>query len=441
MPLLRFVAVFVASLPLASALAADNWPQFRGPSAGVSDGNQFPDTWSTTKNIAWKIEVPGRGWSSPIVWGDKVFLTSVVTAGKFEDPKKGLYFGGERPKPSTDTHRWMVWCHDFKTGRKLWEKEAHHGAPSSTVHIKNTYASETPVTDGERLYAYFGNVGLFCYDLDGKELWSQKWGSFKTRFGWGTAASPAVHGGRVFIVNDNEEKSFLVALDAKTGKELWRVERDEKSNWATPFVWEHQLRTELVTCGTKRVRSYDLDGKLLWELGGMSSITIPTPFARHGLLYVSSGYVLDKKKPLFAIMPGAVGDITPKNDDGNAYIAWHLKSVGPYNTTPLVYGDYLYVLYDMGLLSCYNARTGKALYEKERLGGQFTASPWAYGGKVFCLSEDGDTHVIEAGPTFKQLGKNRLDEMCMATPAALRGSLLVRTLTKLYCIQGVPGGK
>lgn len=297
------------------------------------------------------------------------------------------------------------------------------------------------VTDGERAYAYFGNVGLFCYDLDGKELWSQEWGSFKTRFGWGTAASPVLHKGRIFVVNDNEEKSFLAALEAETGKQLWRVERDEKSNWATPFVWENERRTELVTAGTKRVRSYDLDGKPLWELGGMSSIMIPTPFARHGLLYVCSGYVLDKKKPLVAIRPGAEGDITPQDSGGNKYVAWHLKSAGPYNPTPLVYGDYLYVLYDTGLLSCFEARTGKAMYEKERLGGQFTASPWAYGGKVFCLSEDGETLVIEAGPKFKRLGKNSLDEMCMATPAALRGGLLVRTLTKLYRIQGGSGGK
>jgi outer membrane protein assembly factor BamB len=438
---LRQVAVLLAALSISSARAADNWTQFRGPSAGVSEGNDLPDTWDTTKNVVWKIDVPGRGWSSPVVWGDKVFLTSVVTEGKFEDAKKGLYFGGERTKPSADLHHWMVWCFDFQTGKKLWEQEAYKGTPPTTVHIKNTYASETMVTDGERVYAYFGNVGLFCYDLDGKELWSQKWGSFKTRFGWGTAASPVLHKGRIFVVNDNEEKSFLAALDAKTGKQLWRVERDEKSNWATPFVWENERRTELVTAGTNRVRSYDLDGKQLWELGGMSSIMIPTPFARHGLLYVCSGYVLDKNKPLLAIRPGAEGDITPQADGGNKYVAWHLNSAGPYNPTPLVYGDYLYVLYDMGLLSCFDARSGKAIYEKERLGGQFTASPWAYGGKVFFLSEDGETHVIEAGPKFKRLGKNSLDEMCMATPAALRGSLLVRTLTKLYRIQGGSGGK
>jgi outer membrane protein assembly factor BamB len=429
-------AAFLALLPDPSVRAGENWPQFRGPAAGVAESDNLPDTWSLTKNVAWKCDVPGRGWSSPVVWGDRVFLTSVVTDGKFEEAKKGLYFGGDRSKPSMDLHHWMVWCFDLKTGKKLWEKEVHKAAPTGPVHIKNTYASETPVTDGERLYAYFGNVGMFCFDLDGRQLWSEKWGPFKMRFGWGTAASPVVHRGRLYLVNDNDEKSFLVALDAKTGKQVWRVERDEKSNWATPFVWENEQRTEVVTSGTQRVRSYDLDGKLLWELGGMSSIVIPTPFARHGLLYVCSGYVLDKTKPLFAIRPGAAGDITPKGEEGNKHIAWFQKSAGPYNPTPLVYGDYLYVLYDMGQLSCYDARTGQLLYEKQRLGGQFTASPWAYGGKVFCLSEDGVTHMIEAGPKFKLLGKNSLDEMCMATPAAVRGRLLVRTLTKLYCIEG-----
>jgi outer membrane protein assembly factor BamB len=434
----RLLAVLLGALPVPFLQAADNWPCFRGSAAGVSEGQNLPATWSTTENIAWKVHVPGRGWSSPVVWGDKVFLTSVVSDGKVEEPKKGLYFGGERPKPSAERHHWMVWCFDFRSGQKLWQQEAHQGPPPSTVHVKNTYASETPVTDGERLYAYFGNVGLFCYDLGGKPLWSRTWGSFKTRYGWGTAASPALHQRRIFLVNDNEDKSFVVALDAKTGKQLWRVERDEKSNWATPFVWENELRAELVTCGTKRVRSYDLDGKLLWELGGMSSIMIPTPCARHGLLYVSSGYVLDPKKPVFAIRPGGMGDLSREGSDASHVIAWQLKSAGPYNPSPLVYGDYLYVLYDMGLLSCYDARTGKALYEKQRLGGQFTASPWGYGGKVFCLSEDGDTTVVEAGPKFKVLGKNSLDEMCLATPAAVRSSLLVRTLTSLYRVEA-PG--
>jgi outer membrane protein assembly factor BamB len=247
----------------------------------------------------------------------------------------------------------MVYCLDFKTGKVLWEKQAHEGVPLTGRHVKNSYASETPCTDGERLYAYFGNVGLFCYDLDGKELWSQKWGKFPMKLGWGTAASPVVHKGRVYVVNDNEEKSFLVALDARTGQQLWRVERDEKSNWATPFVWENERRTEIVTPGTGATRSYDLDGKLLWDLHGASTITIPTPFTAHGLLYLGSGYVLSQAKPVYAIRPGATGDISLKEDEtSNTYIAWCQKKAAPYNPSFLVYGDYCYVLYDMGFIAC-----------------------------------------------------------------------------------------
>jgi outer membrane protein assembly factor BamB len=433
-------AVLSLSVALAFALpnrADTNWPQFRGPSGGVAEDRAIPDEWSTSKNVIWKIDVPGRGWSSPIVWGRRIFLTTVVKDGEFETAKKGLYFGGERAKPSPDIHHWVVLCLDWDTGKLLWQREVHKGPPASTVHVKNTYASETPVTDGKHVLAYFGNVGIFCFDMEGKELWSKKWNSFKTANGWGTAASPVLHKDRLYVVNDNEEKSFLVALDAATGKDIWRIERDEKSNWATPFVWESGERTELITCGSKRARAYDLDGKVLWDLGGMSSIAIPTPSARHGLLYVSSGYILDKKQPIFAVRPGASGDISLKDDESSsASIVWSLKKAGPYNPSPLVYGDYLYVLYDMGMLACFDARTGKQIYERQRLGSSagFTASPWACAGKVYCLNEDGETYVVQAGAEFKQIGRNSVDEMCMATPAVLRGSLLIRTLTKLYRI-------
>ncbi|HEV3116187.1 MAG TPA: PQQ-binding-like beta-propeller repeat protein, partial [Gemmataceae bacterium] len=330
-----------------------HWPEFRGgPVAGVVHEKGLPTTWSKTKNVAWVADIPGKGWSSPIVWGERVYLTAVVRDGKDEPPKKGLYFGGERLQPPQDVHHWLVYCLDLKSGKTLWSREAHKGIPASTAHIKNSYASETPVTDGERVYAYFGNVGLFCYDNDGKELWNKKWGVFPTALGWGTASSPVVHGERVYVVNDNEKRSFITALDKKSGKDIWTVERDEKSNWATPFVWENEKRTEIVTCGKKKARSYDLDGKLLWELGPMSSIVIPTPFARHGLLYISSGYVLAQLQPIYVIRPGAMGDITLKeNQTSNDFIVWSTKRGGPYNPSPLVAGDYLYVLYDMGRLS------------------------------------------------------------------------------------------
>jgi outer membrane protein assembly factor BamB len=427
-----------------SAWAEDNWPQFRGPgSRGVSEESDLPETWNKSQNVVWSVKIPGRGWSSPVVWGDRIFLTSATQLkGKQEKVKPGLYFGGERATPFP--HRWTVYCIDFKTGKILWEKVAHEGMAKEGHHIKNTLASETPVTDGERIYAYFGNVGLFTYDMDGNLLWKKSLGSYPSAYSWGTAASPALYGDRIFIVDDNEQNSFIIALDAKTGKEIWRDKRDEKSNWATPYVWKNDLRTELITCGKKKVRSYTLDGKLLWELGGMSSIVIPTPFSVHGLLYVTSGYVMSMQKPIFAIKPGAKGDITLKpKQTSNEFVAWSQPKGGPYNVSPVVYGDTLYVLYDRGLISAYNAKTGKPLYNPPlvRLGGsaEYTASPWAYNGKLFCLSEQGQTLVIAAGGTKPEIiGQNDLDELCMATPAVVRGSLLIRTESQLYRIAKKP---
>jgi outer membrane protein assembly factor BamB len=439
-----FFALLLILVSFQAVGAENRWPQFRGPkSLSVAEDPKLPDKWSATENVVWKTEIPGVGWSSPVVWDNKIFVTSVVSATEVEKPKKGLYFGGER-KPPTDEHRWMVYCVDWRTGKLLWEREAHRGVPPFGRHLKNTYASETPVTDGERLYAYFGNLGLFAYDLNGKPLWSKKWGPFKTRYGWGTAASPVLHKNRLYIVNDNDDQSFIVAFDKKTGEQVWRVDRQEGSNWATPFVWENEMRTEIVTAGTKRVRSYDLDGKLLWELSGMSSIAIPTPFASFGLVYISSGYVMDSLRPVYAIKPGASGDISLKEGErSNGFISWFQPTAGSYNPSPIVYGDYYYTLYDRGFFTCHDAKTGKEVYPKQRIdatAGAFTSSPWAYNGKIFCLSEDGDTFVIQAGPEYKLLGKNSLDEMCMATPALVGGSLILRTASKLYRIART-GGK
>ena len=437
-PAICVMLVALGAAPLARG--SDNWPQFRGPhAAGIAEGARLPQTWSATEHVAWKAAIPGRGWSSPIVWGDRIFVTSVLASGDIEPPRKGLYFGGERPASAAE-HRWMVYAVDWATGKIVWEREAHRGAPPTARHLKNTYASETPVTDGERLYVYLGNVGLFCFDLSGKPLWSQRWDVHPMRYGWGTAASPVLHQGRLFVVNDNDQQSFLIALDARTGRTIWRVDRQERSNWATPFIWENDRRTEIVTPGTGKIRSYDLDGKPLWELGPMSSITIPTPFARFGLLYVASGYVGDNVRPVYAIRPGASGDITlGKDQTTSEFIAWHLPQGGPYNPSPLVYGDYYYTLYDRGFLTCHDARTGREIYAKVRIDPEtsaFTASPWAYNGRIFALSEEGDTYVIQAGPDYKLLGKNRLNEFSMATPAIARDSVLLRTDSHLYRIAG-----
>jgi outer membrane protein assembly factor BamB len=425
-------------LHASTAWSADNWPQFRGPGArGVSDETDLPDTWSRTENVVWTAKIPGRGWSSPVIWGDRIFLTSAEQLkGKSEKVKPGLYFGGERQR--IYPHRWSVFCIDFKTGKILWDKVAHEGDPFEGHHLKNSLASETPVTDGERIYAYFGNVGLFAYETNGKLAWKKDLGKYRTAYNWGTASSPVLHGDRIFIVNDNEEHSFVTAIDTKTGNEIWRVDRDEKSNWATPYIWENDVRTELVTCGKKKVRSYSLDGKLLWELDGMSSIVIPTPFSAHDLLYVTSGYVMSNHKPIFAIKPGAKGDISLKGKEtSNEFIAWFQAQGGPYNVSPIVYEKTLYVLYDRGFIAAYDAATGKPIYPKTRLGAssEYTASPWAYNGKLFCLSEHGDTQVIAAGGAKpKILHTNELDDLCMATPATSRGSLFIRTETQLYRI-------
>lgn len=441
----RAITVMVAVCAMwLQAGAAENWPQFRGPGArGVAaDNPNLPETWNSETNVAWKTALPGMGWSSPIVWGDKVFVTAVVSEGEVPEPKKGLYFGGEMPKPE-DTHRWMVLCLSFETGEILWERTAHEGRPHEPRHLKNTYASETPVTDGERVYAYFGNTGLFAYDMEGEPVWSRKWEPVPIRAGWGTAASPVLHGGRLYIVNDNEEQSWLAALDASTGETVWRVERNEKSNWATPFVWENEIRTEIVTNGTNKAVSYDLDGNMLWSLNVDSAITVPTPFAADGLLYLGSGYVGDRNRPMFAVRPGGSGDISPESGETkNEFVVWSDNQTAPYMPTPVVYGGYLYILLDRGILSCLDAKNGYEIYPKQRIGqfDSFTASPWAYNGKIFCLSEDGDTIVIEAGREFRVIRVNPLDEMCMATPAIADDSLVIRTAGHLYRIAGDGGG-
>jgi outer membrane protein assembly factor BamB len=425
-----------------TAATGADWPQFRGAdSRGVSDNARLPDRWSATENVEWKTDLPGRGWSSPVVSQGKVFVTTVVNTGATEPPKKGLYFGGNRLEIPATEHQWKVLALDVATGRLEWDKTVHRAPPATAIHLKNSYASETPATDGERLYVCFGGVGIFCFSPgDGRELWRHPLEPRKTRFGWGTAASPVLHGDRLYYVCDNEEQSYLLALDKRTGREVWRTPRDERSNWATPFVWRHAQRTEIVTPGTGAIRSYDLEGRLLWSLRGMSSITIATPYEADGLLYVSSGYVGDKLKALYAIRPGGSGDLTPpEGKTSTEFVAWSDLGIAPYNPSTLVYEGRLYLLYDRSLLSCFDAKTGAPHYERERLarGSGFTSSPWAANGKIFCLNEDGVCSVLRAGDTFEPLHTNALEagEMCLSTPALAGDRLLIRTEKRLYSIR------
>jgi outer membrane protein assembly factor BamB len=435
-------ATGLSLLMLTAATLSAQWPQFRGSRAGdVPDDPALPDTWSETTNVVWKTDIPGSGWSSPVVWGDHVFVTSTVSP--VDEPRaiKGLYDPGDEngKTRSTAEHRWMVYDVDFRTGKIRWQQELLRAVPKVQRHIKNSFASETPITDGERVYVSFGSVGLLAaLDMNGKRVWTNELGAYDGRQQFGMAASPALHRDRLVVVNDNSTDSFIAAFDKTTGKELWRTRREEVENWSTPFIWENDLRTEIVTSGLNKVRSYDLDGKLLWELTGMTVNVTPTPFARHGLVFVNSGYPGASPRPVYAIKPGASGDISLKpGETSNQFIVWYQPLLGTYNTSSLVYGDYYYTLLDRGFLLCHDARTGKQIYGRQRISPEaagFTASPWAYNGKIFLLSEDGDTFVVQAGPEYKLLGKNTLNEMALATPAVSRGNLIIRTQSKLYRI-------
>lgn len=325
-----------ALAPLAAHRADEAWPQFRGPGGtGFLDEARLPTTWSATSSVAWSVEIPGRGWSSPITWGDQVFVTSAVSPGVFKEPSPGIYGNdyvaeltkkGYTPEQvlaavterdielTSDTGeiRYMLMAVDAATGKVRWEREAHRGAPFRGRHRKNTYASETPATDGERVYAYFGNVGLFAYALDGTHVWTKRFDPQPIYLDFGTASSPVVHDGRVFVLHDNDGQSFVAAVDAKTGKDLWFVERNlspkgrPASGWSTPFIWTHDRGTELVVIGQQYAISYDpATGKEIWRLHGLTGQSTPTPVAAGGLLYLATGSQGESNRPVFVVRPGA----------------------------------------------------------------------------------------------------------------------------------------
>jgi outer membrane protein assembly factor BamB len=337
----------------------------------------------------------------------------------------------------------VLFALDAKDGRIVWEQEAHRGQPSGGRHRKNTYASETPATDGERVYASFGgNVGVFCFTLDGKLLWKHTWPPQPIYLDFGTASSPVVHDGRVYQLHDNDGQSFLAALDATTGKEVWTVKRTDlasrmASGWATPFIWTNSVRTEIVTIGRGFVISYDTSGRELWRMKGMTQAT-PSPVAADGLLYVGSGSQGEANRPLMAVRPGASGDVSlAKDQTQNDFVAWFQPRFSGYTPSPLVYRGRVYAVNDNGVLQVADAKTGNEIF-KARVGGvghTFSSSPLASQGRVYLVSEDGDTFVLRAGDAYEEIAKNSLGEMSLATPAAGADSLYVRTQTKLYRIR------
>ena len=456
------------------SIAEDNWPRFRGPHGnGVATTDTPPDTWSTTQNIAWATEIPGRGWSSPIVWGNRIFVTSAVsTDGSFKEPSTGIYGNDYVAELSgqglsddevlervvsrdielateTEAIRYVVYALDTGTGEIVWERRAHRGKPFGGRHRKNTYASETPTTDGERVYVYFGNVGLYAYSMSGELEWEHHWEPQPIYLDFGTASSPVVHGDRVYIQHDNQNESFLAAVDKKTGKEVFRVEREFgdpmiRSGWASPYVWEHPGRTdiEIVTVGLGRAVSYDESGNELWRLSGLTGKATPTPLSGLGLLYLATGSQGESNRPVFAVKPGASGDISLADGEvSNDFVAWTHPRASAYTSSPLLVGGRLYIVNDNGILAVLDAKSGERLY-RARVGGgghTFSASPFAYDGKVFFLSEDGDTFVAREGSdAYEELGNNSLGEMSFASPAIAGDNLFVRTQTKLYRITDAP---
>jgi len=450
-----------------SALSQENWPRFLGPdSLPVADNPKLPDRWSTTDNVEWSTDVSGVGWSSPIVWEGKIFLTSAVSDQPMKQPSLGTDFSNEylaemredgvsredadarlyerdREMPHEVVIDLMLYCLDLETGELLWESKVYHGNPLGGRHRKNSFASETPVTDGELVYVYFGHLGLYAYDFDGNQVWAKPMKFYEKVRDFGTGASPALHGDRVFVLNDNEEQGFIAAFDKRTGKELWRTLRDvgdrRKTGWATPFIWEHELRTEIVTSGPGAVISYSLEGDELWRMERMATTTIQSPFAWGGRLFVTSGSSGGQNKPIAAILPGGSGDITPVPPaNKSAHVAWYNRVAGgTYLPTPIVYDDALYVLTEKGIFARYDVDSGDRVYRSRVAPGAaaFTTTPWAYNGKIFAMGEEGDTFVIEAGDEYRLSHVNDLEEWTLASPAIVGDRLLIRTQSKLYSIR------
>ena len=422
----------------AVAQRAEAWPSFRGIDAsGVSDGQNLPATWNaaTGDNIRWKAAVPGLGHSSPIVWNGRVYVTSAVSARAGATFKPGLY-GEGTASDDRSVHKWIVMALDAKTGRAVWQQTAFEGAPREKRHIKSTYASATPATDGKVLVAFFGSQGLYAYSLAGRLLWKKDLGHLDVgaydipSYEWGTASSPVLHDGRVIVQIDTSKDDYLLALDASTGRELWRTARQELPSWGTPTVVTAGGRTEVVTNSSNFVYGYDFaTGRELWRLGGSSQITAPTPIFAPDAIIVASGR--RPTAPIFAVRPGARGDIT-----GTASVLWQKLQRGPYMPTPIIQGDQLYVLGNAGVFDSYNYRTGDEIYRARLLhkGSGFSASPVISDGRIFASSEDGDIFVIKAGPIFDVLAQNAMGEPLMATPAIAGGTMFVRGQTTLFAI-------
>jgi len=440
----RLVIVAIAALA-GTSVSAQNWPAFRGANAaGVADGQATAVKWNldTGENLAWKAPIPGLAVSSPIVWGDRVFVSTAVSSDASQAIRTGLY-GDVEPVNDSSKHSWHLIAIDKKTGKVVWDRVAYEGVPKTKRHPKSSQASPTPVTDGTHVIVSFGSQGLYAYDFSGTLLWQKDLGVlnagwfFDPDYEWGVGSSPIIFRNLVIVQCDIQRNSFIAAFETATGKEVWRTSREEIPSWSTPTVIEANGKTELVTQATTFIRGYDpANGKELWKLSGNSEITIPTPVVAGGTTIVTNGY--RGVQPIFAIKPGGSGDITLKDGQTKSdAIAWSMNRGGPYIPTPVVYGGLLYVLQNNGVLAAHKVDTGERVYQ-ERLGGtggSFSASPVAADGKIYCSSEDGDVFVVKAGPAYELLAKNAIGEVLMATPAVSDGLLIFRGSKNVYAIK------
>ncbi len=442
----RLTPLMICACLVSSSVCADdfdsarrfNWHQWRGPSAdGVAPHGDPPVRWDEDLNVQWKVEIPGEGNSTPIVWGDRVFLTAAVkTERTIEElpPLSGEPPGGYKTPRPTSYYRFVVMSLDRRTGRVLWERTANQEVPHEGRHPTNSYASASPTTDGRCVYASFGSRGICCFDTSGNLRWKRDLGDMITRFGWGEGSSPVLHGDRLIVNWDHEGDSFLVVLDAKTGETLWNADRDEISSWSTPLVVEHKGVTQLVVSATRRVTSYELaGGKIIWECGGQTVNVIPSPVAADGAVFCVSGF---QGSALYAIPLGSTGDLT---DTGR--ILWHHDRGTPYVPSPLLYDGLLYFTRsNSGVLSCLDAKTGEPLIEGTRLPGlsSLYASPVGAAGRVYFVARDGTALVIKHQPKLEILAANRLDDPIDASPAVAGSQMFLRGKSHLYCIARKP---
>jgi outer membrane protein assembly factor BamB len=420
-----------------------NWPSFRGPDGtGIADGQDPPVEFDgpTGTGVRWKTPIPGLAHSCPVVWGDRVFLTTAVSSGQ-PDPKVRVgNYGDVDSVDDTSKHTWQVLCLDRHTGAILWTRTACEGVPKIKRHLKGSQANCTPAVDARHVVACFGPEGLYCYDHDGKPLWRRDLGTLDSSFAldreyeWGFGNSPVLFDGLCILQCDLSRDSFIAAYSLADGGRVWSTPRDEIPSWSSPVVWRNAVRTEIVTNAAQYARGYDpKSGAELWRLAKKSEVTIPTPVLGPDLAFVVSGN--RPIQPILAVRPGAAGDISLKpGETTNESVAWGRLRGGPYMPTPILYGGHFYTCSNSGVVACYEAGTGREVY-KERAGGtSYTASPVAADGRLYLTSEQGEVRVVKAGPDFELLAVNKLGDYCLATPAACDGALLVRTQHFLWCV-------